>query len=112
MKADRDKVVENSLTLKTKLERQVGELRLKLEKEEGDRQEVEGELEIERTARQKAEKELKQVKENPPEIDFDFAGKAADLKNWLGKILGKGLPKQVTVKEIRKILEGTQDEQN
>ncbi len=40
VKADRDKVFENSLTLKTKLERQVGELRSKLEREEADREEL------------------------------------------------------------------------
>ena len=91
VKADRDKVFENSLTLKTKLERQVAELRSKLEREEADREE--------------AERKLEELQENS-EIDFDFAGKAGELVSWLRKEVGKGLPKQVTLKAVQKILEG------
>ena len=94
-------------------------LQAKLTKEEGDRQEVEGELEKERTARQEAERKLEEerkagqnadrkleeLQENS-EINFDFAGKAGELVSWLRKTVGKALPKQVTVKEIQKILEG------
>lgn len=48
---------------------------------------------------------LEELQENS-EINFDFAGKAGELVSWLRKTVGKALPKQVTVKEIQKILEG------
>jgi DNA repair exonuclease SbcCD ATPase subunit len=49
--------------------------------------------------------QLSDLKQNS-EIDFDFAGKAGELVSWLRKTVGKSLPKQVTVKEVQKILEG------
>ena len=52
-----------------------------------------------------AARELEDLQKNS-EIDFDFAGKAGELVSWLRKTVGKALPKQVTVKEIQKILEG------
>ena len=62
-------------------------------------------LATERAGREEAEKKLEELQENS-EIDFDFAGKAGELVSWLRKTVGKSLPKQVTVKEIQKILEG------
>ena len=62
------------------------------------------ELEEECKARQDSDRKLKELQENS-EIDFDFAGKAGELVSWLRKTVGKALPKQVTVKEIQKILE-------
>ena len=51
------------------------------------------------------EQERAELQENS-DIDFDFAGKAGELVSWLRKVVGKALPKQVTVKEVQKILEG------
>ena len=67
--------------------------------------ELRSQLEQEKADREEAEKKLEELQENS-DIDFDFAGKAGELVSWLRKTAGKSLPKQVTVKEIQKILEG------
>jgi hypothetical protein len=82
----------------------VQEVRSQLKQEKADRQEAERELEEECKARQNADRKLDELQENS-EIDFDFAGKAGELVSWLRKTVGKALPKQVTVKEVQKILE-------
>ena len=63
------------------------------------------ELGKERADREEIEAKLSDLKQNS-ESDFDFGGKAGDLVNWLRKTVGKALPKQVTIKEVRRILEG------
>jgi hypothetical protein len=65
--------------------------------------EVRSQLEIERADREEIERELAGLKEN--ELATDFTGKAGDLLSWLRKTVGKTLPKQVTLTEIKKILE-------
>jgi len=65
--------------------------------------EVRSQLEIERADREEIERELADLKEN--EVAIDFTGKAGDLLSWLRKTVGKALPKQVTLTEIKKILE-------
>ena len=66
---------------------------------------VNSEVELLKRRLEDVEGQLKELQENP-ETDFDFAGKAGELVSWLRKIVGKALPKQVTVKEVQKILEG------
>jgi N-acetyl-gamma-glutamylphosphate reductase len=66
-------------------------------------QELRSQLEIERVHREEIARELADLKEN--EVAIDFTGKAGDLLSWLRKTVGKTLPKQVTLTEIKKILE-------
>ena len=120
VKADRAKLLESSSTIKSNLERKVQELRSQLAAEEtrfkeldeecDDRDkiiaELRSQLAIERVDREEVEKKLEELQENS-DIDFDFAGKAGELVSWLRKTVGKALPKQVTVKEVQKILEGS-----
>lgn len=94
LKADYAKLLESSSHIKAEREKQIAELRSQLATERGDREEL--------------ETELSDLKQNS-EIDFDFAGKAGELVSWLRKTVGKSLPKQVTVKEVQKILEAGGD---
>ena len=105
-KAEYNALLESSTHITNKLRQELAEVRSQLATERADREEVERQLSDRETEIAELRSQLETVQENP-EIEFDFVGKAGELKNWLGKILGKGLPKQVTVKEIRKILEGT-----
>jgi predicted RNase H-like nuclease (RuvC/YqgF family) len=91
LKADYAKLLESSSHIKAEREKQIAELRSQLDQERADREEIEG--------------ELADLKQNS-EIDFDYAGKAGELVSWLRKTVGKSLPKQVTIKEVQKILEG------
>ena len=89
--ADYAKLLESSSHMKASREKEIAELRSQLATERADREEL--------------ETELSDLKQNP-EMDFDYAGKAGELVSWLRKIVGKALPKQVTPKEVQKILEG------
>jgi len=89
--ADYNQLLETSSRIKAEREKQIAELRSQLATERADREEL--------------ETELSDLKQNP-EMDFDYAGKAGELVSWLRKIVGKALPKQVTPKEVQKILEG------
>jgi len=83
------KLLESSTAVKASREKELAELRSQLEIERADREEI--------------ERELADLKEN--EVAIDFTGKAGDLLSWLRKTVGKTLPKQVTLTEIKKILE-------
>jgi len=85
------KFLESSTDVTNNRKDEVAGLRSQLDQERADREELETEL-----------SDLKQ----DSEIDFDYAGKAGELVSWLRKTVGKALPKQVTVKEVQKILEG------
>jgi chromosome segregation ATPase len=112
-------LLESSTVVADNLRKRVRESEARLEVERADREEIEhqlsdreteiaelrSQLATERTDREEIESELADLKQNS-EMDFDFAGKAGDLVNWLRKTVGKALPKQVTIKEVRRILEG------
>ena len=87
--ADYNALLESSSHITNKLRQEAQELRSQLEAERADREGV--------------ERELADLKEN--EVAIDFTGKAGDLLSWLRKTVGKTLPKQVTLAEIKKILE-------
>ena len=90
-RTDYAKLLETSSHIKASREKEIAELRSQLATERADREEL--------------ETQLADLKQNS-EIDFDFAGKAGELVSWLRKTVGKALPKQVTPKEVQKILEG------
>jgi hypothetical protein len=83
------KLLKSSTAVKASREKELVELRSQLEIERADREEI--------------ERELADSKEN--EVAIDFTGKAGKLLSWLRKTVGKTLPKQVTLTEIKKILE-------
>lgn len=89
--AAKDETIAEASEQFDRLDQEVTQLRSQLETQRASREEVEGQPE--------------ELQENS-EIDFDFAGKAGELVSWLRKTVGKALPKEVTVKEIQKILEG------
>jgi predicted RNase H-like nuclease (RuvC/YqgF family) len=89
IRADYAALLESSTVVTNKLRQEVQELRSQLEIERADREEI--------------EREFADLKEN--EVAIDFTDKAGDLLSWLRKTVGKTLPKQVTLTEIKKILE-------
>jgi len=89
LRADYAALLESSTAVTNKLREEVREVRSQLEIERADREEI--------------ERELAGLKEN--EVAIDFTSKAGDLLSWLRKTVGKTLPKQVTLTEIKKILE-------
>lgn len=132
LRADYAALLESSTVVTNKLREEVREMRSQLEQERAYKKDVEDEcwdkeealnkMRAELVDREKelavalaevldlkqklaAARELEDLQENS-EIDFDFAGKAGELVSWLRKTVGKALPKQVTVKEVQKILEG------
>ncbi len=111
-RADYAKLLESSTAVKASREKQIAELRSELQAEktryaelDEEFRELDGQWSDCKKEIRQLEAELSDLKQNS-EIDFDFAGKAGELVSWLRKTVGKSLPKQVTVKEVQKILEG------
>ncbi|MEG4037557.1 hypothetical protein QUA03_27510 [Microcoleus sp. S36b_A4] len=105
LQGEYDKLLASSHIVTEKLREEVREVRSQLETERADREEVEAKLAEREEQMRQLLSELAASKQNS-EIDFDCAAKAGELVSWLRKEVGKGLPKQVTVKAVQKILEG------
>ena len=101
--ADRAKLLESSITIKSKLERQVQELRSQLATERADREEIEAELADLKQNSVAASKDL-------PEA-ADLTEKAGELLSFFRSLLPpKTKLPSGTISKIEKILEATTDE--